>query len=109
MSDALELPSILDLIAAPGLLEAFISRRGDPLIVDGGGVQRLGAQCLQVLLAARAAWAADAQLLTMENLSDEFSATLELLGAAPENLTHRPTLDGPTLDDPTLDDKELAA
>jgi chemotaxis protein CheX len=114
MSNALELPSILDLIAAPGLLEAFISRRGTTLAVDAGGVQRLGAQCLQVLLAARAAWAADGQLLLMENLSDEFSATLELLGASPDELTHDaqpdgPKLDGPKLDGPKLDGEELAA
>jgi chemotaxis protein CheX len=114
MSDALELPSILDLIAAPGLLEAFTSRRGTALTVDAGGVQRLGAQCLQVLLAARAAWAADGQPLMWESLSEEFSASLELLGVTPDDLTHDaqhddPKLDGPKLDGPKLDGKELAA
>ena len=102
MSNALELPSILDLIAAPGLLEAFISRRGSILAVDAGEVQRLGAQCLQVLLAARAAWAADGQILRLDNPSEEFSAALELMGATPEDLTH----DAQTVD-PKL--KELAA
>jgi chemotaxis protein CheX len=104
MSNALELPSILDLVAAPGLLEAFISRRGDSLTMDAGEVQRLGAQCLQVLLAARAAWAADGQMLVLENLSDEFSATLELLGATPEDLRHDAQRNGPK-----LDGKELVA
>jgi chemotaxis protein CheX len=99
MSNALELPSILDLIAAPGLLEAFTTRRGEALAVDAGGVQRLGAQCLQVLLAARAAWAADGMALGVENPSPEFSATLELLGASPEDLTHGAQQEG----------KELAA
>jgi chemotaxis protein CheX len=99
MSNALELPSILDLIAAPGLLEAFTTRRGEALAVDAGGVQRLGAQCLQVLLAARAAWAADGMALAVENPSPEFSATLELLGASPEDLTHGAQQEG----------KELAA
>jgi chemotaxis protein CheX len=102
MSNALELPSILDLIAAPGLLEAFISRRGHTLAVNAGAVQRLGAQCLQVLLAARAAWAADGQILLLENLSDEFSASLELMGATLEDLAHDAQRDGPKF-------KELAA
>jgi chemotaxis protein CheX len=104
MCNALELPSILDLIAAPGLLEAFTTRRGEALAVDAGGVQRLGAQCLQVLLAARAAWAADGQPLILENLSDEFSATLGLLGATRDDLMH-----DAQQDDPKLDSKELAA
>jgi chemotaxis protein CheX len=99
MSNALELPSILDLIAAPGLLEAFINRRGHPLAVDAGAVQRLGAQCLQVLLAARTAWAADGQILLLENLSDEFSSTLELLGATPEDLMHDAQRDDPKLEE----------
>lgn len=99
MSHTLELPSILDLVAAPGLLEAFASRRGSALAVDAGGVQRLGAQCLQVLLAARAAWAADGLPLALDNMSEEFSAALELLGAHPQDLTNDAQREG----------KELAA
>lgn len=99
MSNALELPTILDLVAAPGLLEVLTNRRGEPLSMDAGNVQRLGAQCLQVLLAARAAWAADGQSLVLENPSEDFAATLELLGAAPEDLAH----------DTHTDDKELVA
>jgi chemotaxis protein CheX len=83
----LELPPVLDLVAASALLEAFLERRGEPLIVDGASVQRLGAQCLQVLLAARAAWAADAQALSVENGSEEFTATLELLGVDPAHFS----------------------
>jgi chemotaxis protein CheX len=119
MSNALELPPILDLIAAPILLEAFTSRRGTPLAVEAGGVQRLGAQCLQVLLAARAAWAADGLALALDHPSDEFAATLELLGARPEDLMHDaqqsghgpdgPNSDGPNSDGPKLEGKELAA
>jgi chemotaxis protein CheX len=88
MSNALELPPILDLIAAPGLLQAFTSRRGAALVVDGAAVQRLGGQCLQVLLAARAAWAADGMVLVFENISEAFCATLQLLGASTADLTH---------------------
>jgi chemotaxis protein CheX len=99
MTDALELPAVLDLVAAHGLLEAFIARRGQALTVDAGAVQRLGAQCLQILLAGRAAWEADGLALRVENPSPEFSATLELMGVTPDGLAHH------TL----THDKELAA
>jgi chemotaxis protein CheX len=84
----LTLPPILDLVAAANLLGAFHDRRGHALQVNGAGVQRLGAQCLQVLLAARAAWAADDQPLRIENFSEEFSAALELMGVTPQALTY---------------------
>jgi chemotaxis protein CheX len=99
MTNALDLPPVLDLVAAPGLLEAFLARRGQVLAVEGGAVQRLGAQCLQVLLAARAAWAADGLALQVRNMSEEFSATLSLLGVAPADLAP----------DAACKDKELAA
>ncbi|OYV40162.1 MAG: hypothetical protein B7Z81_02395 [Acidocella sp. 20-61-6] len=86
------LPSVLDLVAASDLLAAFQSHRGHPLEVDGSDVQRLGGQCLQVLLAARAAWAADDQTFMLENFSDEFMATLDLLGVTPQALTYRKEL-----------------
>jgi len=97
MTDTFELPSVLDLVAAPALHETFIGRRGNALNLDAGVVQRLGAQCLQILLAARAAWAADGLELAIENISEEFSAALELMGVAPEDLTHSPILAGPAL------------
>jgi chemotaxis protein CheX len=87
MDSVLELPPVLDLVAASTLLEALLRRRGETLVVDGSAVERLGAQCLQVLLAARAAWAADEQSLRFANGSEDFVATLELLGVAPETLT----------------------
>jgi len=84
----LDLPPVLDLVAAPRLLEAFLTRRGQNLTVDGAAVQRLGGQCLQVLMAARAAWAADDRDLALENLSEEFAAGLDMLGLAPAALNH---------------------
>jgi chemotaxis protein CheX len=89
---ALILPPVLDLVAAADLLAAFQNHRGHPLEVDGSDVQRLGAQCLQVLLAAQAAWAADNQTFLLGNFSDEFRATLELLGVTPQALTYRKEL-----------------
>ncbi len=56
--------------------------------MEAGHVQRLGAQCLQVLLAARAAWVADGQALQLRNPSEAFIAALELMGLSPEELMH---------------------
>ena len=41
------------------------------------------------MLAARAAWAADDETLLVENHSEDFLATLELLGVDPQTLTYR--------------------
>lgn len=89
MTESLELPPVLDLIAAPSLLDSLLRRRGQNLALGAGQVQRLGAQCLQVLLAARAAWAADGQTLLLQTPSADFTAALELMGLSPEELTHQ--------------------
>jgi chemotaxis protein CheX len=90
---AMVLPPVLDLVTASALLEAFLERRGQKLVVDGAAVQRLGGQCLQVLLAARAAWAGDHQDFYVENCSEEFAAALELLGVEPAKLSYRKDLE----------------
>ena len=94
MSHALELPPVLDLVAAPLLYETFTSRRGAALALDARAVQRLGGQCLQVLLAARAAWAADGVALALKNPSADFTAALALMGARPEDLQNSAGQDG---------------
>ena len=51
-----ELPEVLDLKAATPLAVEFLAFRGKPLQFDGARVQRLGGQCLQVLLSAAKTW-----------------------------------------------------
>ncbi len=84
----LVLPEILDIVAASTLLEEFLALRGQALSIDAGRVKRLGGQCLQVLLAARAAWVADDHELHLENFSDDFRATIDLLGVDLKTLTY---------------------
>lgn len=67
--------------AAP-LRDGLLSRRGAPLSLDAGEVERLGGQCFQVLAAARKTWAADGLSLTFTQPSPAFAAGLALLGAA---------------------------
>ena len=76
----LQLPQVLDLTAAAPLAQSLLSRRGADLIVDASRVQRVGAQCLQVLLAAAATWKADGARLRLVKPSDAFLEVGRLSG-----------------------------
>ncbi len=80
---------MLDLNAASTLRDQFIGQRGSALRVDGSRVERLGGLCLQVLIAARAAWAEDRLELTFDDVSSELQASLELFGVPPVALNYR--------------------
>lgn len=90
--DNMKLPAILDMTAAAPLKDALLSRRGHDIQIDGADVQRLGAQCLQVLLAARTTWDLDGHSLLITSCSMELIAALELFGVAPETLTRIPPM-----------------
>ncbi len=81
-ASAAVLPPILDLRAAAPLAADLLGRRGKPLTIDAAAVERLGGQCLQVLLSARNTWAADGQAFRVQNASTAFTDSLEALGAA---------------------------
>ena len=66
----LSLPETLDLKASGPLTAAFLERRGDAVEVDAGNVRRLGGLCLQVLLAAKTAWAADGKSFSIRAPSE---------------------------------------
>jgi chemotaxis protein CheX len=83
------LPAELDHVAAASLFEILSSLNGADIIVDGSQVERIGAQCLQILLAAAASWKTDGTVLEFANPSLEFIAGLELLGIRPETLFNR--------------------
>jgi chemotaxis protein CheX len=75
-----ELPPALDLNAAGPLAEALLKHSGDDLALDGSKVQRLGAACLQVLLAAGRTWASDGAALLLDNPTPRFVEDLRFLG-----------------------------
>ncbi len=81
-----ELPEALDLIAAAPLAESLLRCLGQDLVIDAGAVQRLGASCLQVLIAAARAWKAEGDSLTLDRPSPRFLEDLGLLGYEPETL-----------------------
>ncbi len=80
-SPVMRLPSLLDLKAAGGLLADLTARRGQDLVLDAGQVSRLGGQCLQVLLSAKATWAEDGHDFSIADASPDFLDGLALLGA----------------------------
>ena len=61
--------------------------------VDFGGakkaemVERAGGQCLQVLVAARQAWARDARQISLSAVSDAFLNSLRQMGLGVDHLT----------------------
>ena len=76
----LVLASCLDMTAAAPLKAQLLAARGTPLTLDASNVRRLGAQCLQVLLAARAAWCGDGLEWRVEDPSPEFADAARLMG-----------------------------
>ena len=76
----LRLPDILDLTCAGPLAESFRALRGVELAVDAARVQRVGAQCAQVIMSAVATWKADEVALCVIDPSPELSETFSLLG-----------------------------
>ena len=84
--DTFTLPVSLDLAAATPLKQELLSRRGRKIRLDGTNVARVGVPCLQVLLAARQAWADDKIEWVSENFSVEFVSALNELNIGPERI-----------------------
>jgi len=76
----LQLPAVLDLTAAAPLAKSLLSRRGAELSVDASRVNRVGAQCLQVLVAAAETWKTDGVGLRLVKPTPEFLEGSRLLG-----------------------------
>jgi chemotaxis protein CheX len=81
MTGPLTLAEALDMRAAGPLLEEVRGRRGSALHLDASKVERLGGQCLQVLMAAEMAWAADGHAFQISNPSTAFKDACALMGA----------------------------
>jgi chemotaxis protein CheX len=78
---SLTLDAVLDLKAAAPLQAALLAWRGQPIELDAGQVQRLGGQCLQVLIAAQRSWADDGAPFSVARSSTAFDDALRLFGA----------------------------
>ena len=79
---------------AAGLKSTIEGARGQPLRLDACNVTMIGAQCLQVLLAARATWAAQGTKFEISNLSGDMHAALGVLGVSPDQIGAREATNG---------------
>lgn len=76
------LAPVLDTAAAEPLRQALLARieAGEPLLIDGAGVDRAGLACLQVLASARATAAASGLSFAIASSSDALTAMTTLAG-----------------------------
>ncbi len=83
---SLKLAAVLDLNEASNLHGKLVSMRGNDVKIDASGVERIGVQCAQVLVAGVKAWEDDKKSFLVEKASDAFQKTMQLIGINNENL-----------------------
>lgn len=83
---SLKLSAVLDLNEASNLKANLMSLRGDGLAIDASGVERIGTQCAQILVAGAKAWEADQKPFSYQKASDAFLKTLQLIGVNVDHL-----------------------
>lgn len=77
---SLNLAPVLDLNEATALHGKLMALRGNDLMIDASGVERVGAQCVQVLMAAKKNWDEDKLTFKFSKVSDTFTKTMQLIG-----------------------------
>jgi len=83
---SLKLAEVLDLNEASALKSSLMDLRGSGLEIDASQVKRVGAQCVQVLMAGAYAWNADKKPFTFVKASEAFLKTLQLIGVNADHL-----------------------
>lgn len=79
-TESVTLPNELDIKAAGPLAAELLAARGKDLALNASQIERVGGQCLQVLLSAAATWAADGAELTIEEPSLAFVDAIQTAG-----------------------------
>lgn len=79
-TESVTLPNELDIKAAGPLAAELLAARGKDLTLNASQIERVGGQCLQVLLSAAATWAADGAELTIEKPSPAFVNAIQTAG-----------------------------
>lgn len=82
----LKLPEVLDLPAASRLHEQVLALSEKNIAVDATEVSRVGAQCIQVLLSAAQSWRDSGHAFSVNQASEAFAKTLQLLGVTDESV-----------------------
>lgn len=87
----LSLAKVLDLNEASALHAKLMTLRGSNLVIDASGVERAGALCVQVLIAAARSWEKEKLSFGFSKLSDSLAKTLQLIGVNHEPLLIKET------------------
>ena len=77
----LPLPKIMDRKAARRLASDFLAVKGKPVTLDASHVERVGAQCLQVMLSAHRTWMVDDLAFEIAKPTPLFNQCMTQLGA----------------------------
>lgn len=85
-AETVKLASVLDLNEASNLHGQLSSLRGKDVSIDASGVERVGVQCVQVLMAAVNAWEKDKKSFVFNKVSDAFTKTMQLIGINVDHL-----------------------
>ncbi|MCD2183459.1 STAS domain-containing protein [Rhizobium sp. GN54] len=83
---SLSLAPVLDLNEATALRDKLLALKGSDLAIDASAVERVGALCAQVLMAAAKTWEADKRSYTFAKASEPFLKTMQLIGVNIEHL-----------------------
>lgn len=87
--EILYLTKVLDLIEAPSLLDSFIQMKPSNLKIDAQNVERVGTQCIQVLVSAKNKWQEENCDFILVNQSREFLEAMLTIGIKDDDLTYR--------------------
>jgi chemotaxis protein CheX len=85
----ISLAAVLDLNEAAALRGKLMGLRGSNVVVDASGVERVGALCVQVIMAAAKTWDEDKLSFTFSKVSDAFQKTMQLIGVNVDHLLAR--------------------
>lgn len=77
---SISLAKVLDLNEASTLRSKLMGLRGSNVVIDASGVEKVGALCVQVLMAAAKTWDEDKLSFTFTKVSDAFHKTMQLIG-----------------------------
>lgn len=91
VQSVLKLSPVLDLNEASTLHSKLSELRGGSIDIDASDVERMGVQCVQVLVAGINAWKAEGTDISVTNVSDAFDKTLKLVGVDLEMLLQKET------------------
>jgi chemotaxis protein CheX len=79
-AESITLPTELDIKAAGPLTTQLLGLRGKDVTLNASQIERVGAQCLQVLLSAASTWTADGAELVISEPSPAFTDAIEIAG-----------------------------